>query len=119
MAKTMYYDVSKDKSDIVVVEGIRRLEDVECLQKSDNFFLVRIVSDEKVRYERLTQRKENSDDASKTFEQFIKDHSKETEITIPPVMAKADFEIENNGSREDLHKKLDDLILKLQNETQN
>jgi len=111
-AKVMAGDVGKAEHDIVIVEGIRRMDDVKELKKLSNFKLVAIEADMKTRYERLKVRGENSDDASKTWEQFQKDHELETEISIPPVMAKADIVVDNNGSVEDFYKQLDKLVIR-------
>lgn len=110
-AKVMAGDVGKADHDIVVVEGIRRMDDVKELKKLENFKLVAIEVDMKTRYDRLKIRGENSDDNSKTWEQFQADHELETEKTIPPVMAKADVTIDNNGSLEDFYKQLEELVL--------
>lgn len=109
-AKVMAGDVGKADHDIVVVEGIRRMDDVAELKKLPNFKLVAIEADMKIRYERLKVRGENSDDNTKTWEQFQKDHELETEVSIPPVMAQADVVVNNGGTLEDFYKQLEALI---------
>jgi dephospho-CoA kinase len=73
---------------------------------------VEIFADVKIRYGRIIERRENPDDASKTFEQFLLDHERSTEISIPEVIAEADERIDNNGDEEYLHLQLDALIKK-------
>jgi len=109
-AKVMAGDVGKADHDIVIVEGIRRMEDVQELKKLSNFKLVAIEADMKIRYERLKIRGENSDDNTKTWEEFQEDHKLETELTIPAVMEKADITINNNGTLEELYKQLDNIV---------
>lgn len=109
-SKVIANDASNAESDIVVVEGIRRLEDVVELRKLPNFTLVAIDVDAKVRYERLRVRGENPDDNTKTWEQFLKDHELETEVTIPEVMEKADKRVDNNSDMDSLAKQLDELV---------
>lgn len=109
-AKVMAGDVGKAKYDIVVVDGIRRLDDVKELKKLASFKLVAIEVDMKTRWQRLRMRGENPDDATKTWKEFQKDHKLETELTIPPVMKQADFVINNSGSLKDFYKQLDKLI---------
>lgn len=109
-AKVMAGDVGKADHNIVVVEGIRRMDDVVELKKLPNFKLVAIEADMKIRYERLKIRGENSDDNTKTWEQFQKDHELETELSTPPVMARADVVVNNDGSLEELYKQLDKLV---------
>ncbi|KKR06805.1 MAG: hypothetical protein UT32_C0016G0027 [Parcubacteria group bacterium GW2011_GWC2_39_14] len=112
-AKIMTEDVKNDKNEIVCVDGIRRVADIKYLATLPNFHLIHIYADEKTRYKRITERSENSDDKNKTFEQFLKDQQGETELTIPQVVAEATIRIENNGSKEDLTIKIEELLNKL------
>jgi dephospho-CoA kinase len=109
-AKVMAEDVSRATGDIIVVDGARRLADIEHLVNVSGFKLVSIEVDMKIRYARLIQRGENPDDKNKTWEQFQADHNLETEISIPELMKSADIVIDNNGTAEDLYKQLDQLV---------
>lgn len=109
-AKVMAEDVSRAENKIVVVDGARRLADIEYLGRLPGFQLVAIEADMKKRYERLIIRGENSDDNSKTWEQFQADHNLETELSIPELISKATTVIDNNGSLDDLYKQLGQLI---------
>ncbi len=109
-AKVMAEDVSRAENKIVVVDGARRLADIEHLGKLPGFQLIAIEADMKKRYERLIIRGENPDDNSKTWEQFQADHNLETELSIPELMSKATAVINNDGSLEDLYKQLDNLV---------
>ncbi|HBV58263.1 MAG TPA: hypothetical protein DEB73_03330 [Candidatus Magasanikbacteria bacterium] len=110
MAKTMFKDIAKDSAKVVVIEGIRRLADIE--QNTPNFVLVEIFADPKIRYERLIKRGENPDDNSKTYEQFLADHKRSTEVSILEVIKHATEKVDNNGDLADLHKQLDELVKK-------
>ncbi|RJQ35440.1 hypothetical protein C4566_00780 [Candidatus Parcubacteria bacterium] len=110
MAKVIAEDVKKSKADIIVIDGMRRPADIEYLRNVPGFRMVAIDVDMRTRYERLVKRGENTDDTSKTFEQFQKEHEAETEIYIPELMKQADVTIDNNGSVEDFYKQLDKLI---------
>jgi dephospho-CoA kinase len=112
MAKTLAGDVAEDPNKIIIVEGIRRMADIAYLSKLTNFVLVEIFADPKTRHYRITQRTENPDDQTKTFEQFMEDHKRSTEISIPEVIEHATEQIDNNGSKEELHQKLDKLLQK-------
>lgn len=112
MAKVMAKDAETDPNNLIVVEGIRRMADIEYLSKLPDFVLVEISADLEKRYERLTKRREKPDDATTTLEQFKKDHKRSTEITIPEVASHATEKIDNNGNLENLQKQLDDLIKK-------
>lgn len=112
MAKVMAEDASRDQNKIVVVEGIRRIPDITYLRQLPNFKLVRLVAEPETRHSRLTKRRENPDDETKTYEQFLADHQHPTELTIPEVMGHADVEVNNNGDLEALYRQLDQLIAK-------
>lgn len=112
MAKTMANDVAKDMAEIVVVEGIRRLADVEALLPMPNFVLVEIFADPKTRYSRITKREENIDDKQKTYAEFLADHKRSTELSILEVIKLAKEKIDNNGIEADLQRQLEELVKK-------
>jgi dephospho-CoA kinase len=114
LANVMGKDVAKSENKIVVVDGIRRMADIEYLKDLDKFVLVRIVADPRIRYERLLKRMENSGDKEKTFDEFLKDEQGEADAQIPSVMEEATEEINNNGNIEELCSQIDHLILKYQ-----
>ena len=105
-------DVENDKHEVIAIDGVRRLADIEYLKKLPGFKLVYIEADMKKRYERITARGENTDDTTKTFEDFKKDHEREAELQIKDLKNHADFVINNNGSLEDLYKQVDEIIKK-------
>ncbi len=113
LAKTMAEDIKKSTDKIIVVDGIRRLADIQFLKELPEFVMVAVTADAKIRYERLKDRNENSDDAIKTYEQFLLDQEKSTEVTIAPVMRLAQREVANNDSREEFYLQLDELVARL------
>ncbi len=110
MAKVMTEDVKNSQAELIVVDGIRRMEDIKYLKAMPNFKLVAIEADMQIRYQRLKERGENSDDQNKTWEQFQADHKLETELTILDTIKAADVVINNDGDLEALHKQLDKLV---------
>lgn len=109
-AKVMAEDVKRAETNIVVIDGARRLADVTHLKKLPEFKLISIEVDMKIRYERLVKRDENPDDKNKTWEQFQADHQLETELSIPELMKQADININNNGTLEEFYQQLDKLV---------
>lgn len=105
-------DVEQDEHQIIAIDGVRRLADTTYLKKIPGFKLVYIEADMEKRYERITGRGENTDDATKTFEEFKKDHEREAERRIKDLKNQADFVINNNGSLDDLYKQIDEIIKK-------
>ena len=112
LAKVIAFDASKLDSDIVIIDGVRRMADIKYLKELPNFYLVKIIADAKVRYERVRSRNENAGDKDKTFEQFLADEQNETEKEIPVVMDFAKIAIDNNSSLKDLYKQTDSIISK-------
>lgn len=112
LAKAITEDAKNSDAEITVVDGVRRLVDIENLAKLPNFILVAISADPKIRYERLIKRGENIDDKNKTYEQFLADHQRSTETSILDVIPHAKENINNNGSTEDLYIQLDTLVNK-------
>lgn len=112
-AQVIAEDVKQDQSNIICVDGIRRPADIKYLAKLDNFHLIHLAADERIRYERIIQRSENTDDQNKTFEQFQKDQQQETELSIPLVVAQAERKITNDETKESLYQKLEDLVKEL------
>lgn len=110
MAKVMAEDVKKDESQVIIVDGVRRLADIKYLRELEGFKLVAIEANPRIRYERLVKRAENKGDADKSYEQFLKEESGEAEAQIPEVMAAADTVIDNNGSFEDLEKQVAEVL---------
>jgi len=110
LSKTIAQDAHAAKSLLVVIEGARRLTDIEHLKKLPGFVLVAIEVDGKIRYERLVKRNENPGDADKTFEQFVQDEKAEAESEIPVLMAQASVKVDNNGTLEEFYQQLDKLV---------
>lgn len=110
MSRVIAQDASNATTDLVVIDGARRMTDIEYLKKLPGFVLVAIEVDQKLRYQRLVARNENPGDDKKTFEQFVLDEKAEAESEIPFLMQQATLKIDNNGSLEDLYKQLDNLV---------
>lgn len=114
LAKIITEDVKNDPREIVVVDGIRRAADMVYLKQLPGFALISVNVEPKLRYERLVKRKENADDATKTYEQFLADGQRETELEIPQVMAGADYKLDNNGTRKNLYAQIEKIMIELE-----
>lgn len=109
------YAVARDTlastSNLVVVDGIRRYTDIlERLEQSPQFRLAAVIADPKIRYTRLTSRTEKTDEHGMTWEEFLAQEQRPTEVTIPETMTQAKIQIENNGTTEELKTRLDALM---------
>ncbi len=110
LAKAMAGDAKNDKNNIVVVDGVRRLGDIEHLKKIPGFKLIYMETDIQRCHERISVRNENVDDNGKTFEQFEEDRGREAEQQIKKLKAFADIVIDNDGDMKDLHKQIDEAV---------
>ena len=117
MSKTIFQDLSHSTAPLIVAEGIRRPSDIEHLATLPRFVVVAIDADMRTRYERITQRSENPDDQTKTWETFIAESQQEPEQKIREVMCRAAHTLDNNGSLEELYAQIDALMQTLAEKT--
>jgi len=111
-SRALAQEISKSENKVIVFDGIRRASDIEYIKTIEGFGFVYVETSLEKRYERISNRGENLDDNTKTFEQFKKDHELETEKGIRELKNHADIVIENNGTLEDLQQKIDELVRK-------
>lgn len=110
LSQVIAEDVRGDNQKLIVIDGVRRMADIKYLKKLKGFFLVYIETEMEKRYQRLILRGENSDDLSKTFEQFQEDHKREAELQIKDLKLKADFVLDNNGNKEALYEQVEKIL---------
>ncbi len=109
LSKTMRADIEQMDQRIIVVEGIRREGDFVHIQDAGEFVLVSIDADAKVRYNRLITRGENVDD-NKSYEDFLEDSKRGTELNITKLGKQATEHIHNDGDFAALYAQIDTLI---------
>lgn len=96
----------------IVIDGIRNLVEIKFLKKQDDFFLLGIMAESKLRFERL----KGKNKGLKTFEDFLRFDARDkgrgqskSGLQVAKCLEKADFLIENNGSTEKLLLAIDQL----------
>ena len=102
-AAAMAEDVSRDTTPLVVVDGIRRVADIDQLRGIPGFHLLYVTADPKVRWQRSVKRAEKVGEADMTFEQFMAEEQAPTETSIADVAREAEITIDNNGTFDELH----------------
>ncbi len=112
LAKAMSRQIENSPAEIVVVDGIRRLEDIEDLKSNPTFHFIEIVVDPKTRFERLKKRNQKPGEAEMTWEGFLAVGQMETELTIAKVAEQAQIKLNNDGDIKALEKNLDELVAK-------
>jgi dephospho-CoA kinase len=116
MSRVIAEDAKQSSAPIVIVDGIRRMEDIIHLKDNPKFMLVAIEASMQTRYERLIARTENTDDQTKTFEQFKADHLHESDREVDEVITHAQIRIDNNGSADTLREQIDTLVASFSHE---
>lgn len=111
LAQRTWEHISNSGFEKVVVDSIRGKEEVEFLKKIPGFYLIALTADQKIRFRRMLSRKTPGDPT--TWEDFLKAEERDINSdgrNIEACLEMADYKIENNGTLEELHKKLDDLL---------
>jgi dephospho-CoA kinase len=113
LAKVIAQDVNQNPAELISVDGVRREPDIKYLREIPGFHLIYLTADQKIRYQRIVDRGENTDDQGKTFEKFQQDEKAEAELYIAATAKIADFTITNNGTFEELYQQLEDILNKI------
>jgi len=101
-----------------LIESVRAIGEAEFL-KAHGVKLIAVDADQKLRYERVVARGSVTD--SIDFDTFVEQEDKEMASTDPSgqnlvaVMQMADYRIENNGSMDELHERIDETLRALGN----
>jgi dephospho-CoA kinase len=110
--KVLIEEISKKSMEKVGVTGIRTPTDITLLKQryGADFFLVHVeVGNPELRFERLKQRGETRDPHS--YEKFLAQERSEKEMfQIEEAIAQADVTVRNDGTLEDFHREIDQLI---------
>ncbi|MBI4160037.1 hypothetical protein HY504_02630 [Candidatus Wolfebacteria bacterium] len=101
----------------VVAESIRTEGEIIELKKREGFYLIAIIAEERIRFERIKKRNSETDHIS--FEEFLVFEKREATSNDPGVInlfrciELADFKVDNNGALDDLYRRLRDVLLKI------
>lgn len=100
--------------DNCIIESLRTTGEIESLRNKGSFVLLAVDAEPRIRYERILERKTATDNVS--FEKFSEDEAKEMESAdtnkqnLKKCIAMADFVIDNNGTLDELHSKIDEIL---------
>jgi dephospho-CoA kinase len=99
IAKRCIPKIENAKSDIVVVDGVRSLQEVEEFKEhSKDLILIAVHASPKTRFQRLFHRERL--DAPRSWQAFNERDMRELNIGLGAVIATADYMIVNEGTRE-------------------
>lgn len=108
------FNKAKENGENAIVESIRCPGEVDFLQKNEDFLLLAVDADTKIRYDRIYERKSETDDV--TFEKFKEQEAAENnnfepfKMNLKVCISKADFVLDNGNSLEDLYEKIDEIF---------
>jgi len=93
----------------ILIDGIRSYEEIECIKKEfgEDFILIAVEADFEKRFERLKKRGEIWD--MQTKEELKWRDEKELGWGLGKSIQAADIIIDNNGTKEELYKKIDEI----------
>lgn len=103
----------QDPAPLVVLDGIRRVEELRALQEIPGFHLVNISAPLETRYARIKQRGENAGETTRTLESFRELEQASTEVTISDVEVLAERTVDNSGDADQLAAQIDELMTSL------
>lgn len=103
--------IQESSTDVVVVEGVRSLDEVKEFKKNFNFTLVSVLASPKTRFWRLYKRKRTDDPVS--WRVFLERNLTELEVGVGSAIAMADYAIINEGGLAQFKKKVRDLLKRL------
>ena len=112
-AETLLQDVSSGEQKLVVLDGFRYEDEYQLFRKKEDFIFVAVEASLEKRFERVKLRPENVGDQNLTLEHFKFQHEFETEQAIPSLIMRADFRLDNNGTKEELFKQIDEIMRKI------
>lgn len=105
-------DMEENTSDLIIADGIRMHGDVEPFLKKykDNFYLVYVTADLKLRYERTKLRKEKDGEDKATFQEFLEEEGRLTEVSVHEIGKTAQYKLNNNGTAKELKAQVDQMM---------
>jgi dephospho-CoA kinase len=106
-------DVLASPAELVIIDGIRRIEDIAAFEPQPNFRLLEVAAPAKVRFDRMKGRGEKVGESSMDWSDFEAQERFPTELSIAAVAARAWKAIDNAGDQADLRRHLDEAMADL------
>jgi dephospho-CoA kinase len=116
ISKRLLKQIKEANVENAIVDSLRHPEEINALSEEGNFVLFAIDADIKLRYKRVSERKRIGDNV--TFEEFTKQEKQQmkgigTNMQLSNAIKMADYLILNNGTLEELRKKIDFILANL------
>ena len=99
------------EGDIVILDGLRKTEEVEPLVRRRSGILVYIAASPEVRFARRREHAETTDERGMTWEQFVRQDEMAPEVAIRTIgETLADATVENNGTAEEFEARVKEFL---------
>ena len=106
LAHALVESVKKSHADVIIVDGYRKVTELEVFRNLDNFKLIYLKTSPEKAYERLQTREEKLHEHHKTFAEFQEAGLHVADKDVRSLEEYADFVLENEGSLEEFHNQL-------------
>lgn len=113
LARVLLQDATKSDHELMVIEGIRYWDELNILKQHPFFYLISITATPEVRHERCKNRGEKAGEKDQTFEQFMEEEKKPTELMIRDIAKTSNFKLDNNRDFEGLDYQIDVIMKKI------
>lgn len=110
LSKRALKKVKTDDEDWVI-ESVRSPEEASEIQKRG--IMIGITAPDRTRYERTVKRGRDTEEVNLSFEDFKKKDSRDREIGIDDALKLCDYILDNDGTREDLKMRLEELLTQI------
>ena len=113
IARDLYKKAAENNTNCII-ESLRTVGEINALREKEDFYLLAVDADAKLRYQRINLRKSETDNIS--FEEFVANEKREMQNDDPNkqnlknCIEMADYQIDNNGSVNALHQKVEEII---------
>lgn len=108
------YEEAIQVGENAIIESVRTEGEVKSLRSKGRFTLLAVDADQKIRYDRVTQRKSSTDTI--TFEKFQEQESvemkssKPNEQNLSRCIELADYKLDNSGTFEEFHAQIQNVL---------
>ena len=104
--------IENSNSSYIFIDGIRKVHLIKILKEKYNASTIYIDSSKELRYTRIQNRMEKTNEANMSFKEFEKEDLLESESELLEIKNIADYNIENNEELSNFINKIDGWISK-------
>ncbi len=111
LAQVLTKDIVKEKLKLSLVDGMRFKNEYKLFKTIPGFKLIYVTAPVEMRYEKAKKRGEKPNEDTLTLQQFKKiEKTSRNEKDIPSLGKLADFRIDNTGTKQELYRKVDEIM---------